>query len=105
MVIFCSLNISGNVMLSLEGFKPWVQGERKGLPDENVQKIFKIFNKAHNNVILEIEYLQACTDSLDIFPPLSCLMPQIHTSKMGHEAAGPYVAGTWAQGSSSMGQF
>ena len=102
--IFFSLDANGSGTLCLEKFKPWIQGELKGLSDENVGKIFSIFDKAHNNVISEAEFLQECRDRLGMLPSLSHMMSQTFASNTGHDTAGPYIAGTWAQGSST-GKF
>jgi len=104
MDIFQSLDTNSNGALCLEEFKPWIQGEWKGLSDENAGELFNLFNKVHNDVILQAEILQACTYRLDMFPSLSHLMSQTFASTTSHNTAGPYLAGTWAQGS-SVGEF
>jgi len=102
--IFRSLDTNDSGVLCLEEFKPWIQGELQGLPDEYAEKPFNIFDRSHNYLISEAEFLQECTDRLDMLPSLSHLMSQTFASKTGHNTAKPYIAGTWAQGSST-GEF
>lgn len=79
--IFRSLDTHSNGEISLKEFKPWMQGEWKGLSDENAKKLFNLFNTDCTNMISEAEFLEKCSDRLHVFPSLSRLMPQSYAGK------------------------
>jgi len=104
--VFRSLDTNGNGVLSFEEFKSWIQGEYKGQQTflNNVKGLFDAFDKEHNNTMSEFEFLQTCSGRCQHLPSLSHLAPQSFTGTTGHDAAAPYIAGTWSHGRSA-GEF